>query len=118
MDSWPRRLDAFRRARSSAIESSSSTFWSRKPGLRWERCCFLEPWPFRGVGWWATEDDPPAWLGRRTDSKLAEALDWLGPGEWIGVDETERDLPGFEEVEVMVAARPMDGRKKKNVNAS
>lgn len=42
-------------------------------------------------------------MGRRVDSKLGEAPDWLGPGEWFDVDEIERDLPRFEDVELMIA---------------
>jgi len=104
MEVWPRRLEAFRTARSSAMASSSSSerppsCW---PGRRWLRCCFRAAWPLRGAEC-AADEEGLAWLGRRATSKLG--ADGDGPeGDDAGVD-TERDLPRMEFVELMVAGR-------------
>ena len=99
MEVWPRRLDAFRTARSSAMASSSS---SRRPGSalagrRWFLCCFREPWLLRGAAYDGLAGPDRA---RGVESKLADATGGCGAAEKeLG---RERDLPGPDEFELIV----------------
>jgi hypothetical protein len=109
MDVWPRRLEAFRTARSSAMASSSSSRprWVELPPGRFElRCCLRAAWVLRGFAWGAKKPWPlllPLLVllllfGRRVESKPAAAADVCGGSGAAGVDE---DLMGMDGVKLM-----------------
>lgn len=87
MEVWPRRLDALRTARISAMSSSSSR---SEPALFWFLCCFLSPCVFLGA---ACDRDGLGWAGRRLDSKLDDGIGTDGTLECDPEDWFESDLP-------------------------
>jgi len=101
MEVWPRRLEALRTARSSAMASSSSKSGRAEEGVArfWEgRCCLREAWPLRGL----EGGLDGLRVCRRVESKGVETEGAAGGGAGAGAEE---DLIGMEGVKLMVGRR-------------
>lgn len=73
--------------------------------LRWFRCCFLAPWPFRGLACVVDEFCD----GRRLASKagmtgVCEVACW-----WLTAAGTEEDLPETDDVELIFLGKDGGG---------